>query len=99
MNFDCLPYCMNGWLVSYFVSQLTIYSPSSFINYLHAFPLSDGSIVTEGELQFSNGSKPNTSDLKQVLINGSFSFTIITNSITTAEVTEPAGQCVFTDLN
>lgn len=90
---------MVGLLVSYFVSQLTIFSPSSFINYLHAFPLSNGSIVTEGELQFSNGSKPNVSDLAQVFNSGNFSFAIIANSTKTAEVTDAAGQCVFTDLN
>ncbi|ROL46442.1 hypothetical protein DPX16_21626 [Anabarilius grahami] len=51
---------------------------------------SNGSIVTEGELQFSNDSKPNASDLAQVLNNGSFSFALIMNSTKTAEVTETA---------
>ncbi|XDV15492.1 hypothetical protein PO909_015568 [Leuciscus waleckii] len=46
-----------------------------------------GSIVTEGELQFSNGSKPNVADLTQILNNGSFTFTIIQNATSIAEVT------------
>ncbi|XP_077102463.1 uncharacterized protein LOC143753698 isoform X1 [Siphateles boraxobius] len=47
----------------------------------------NGSIVIEGELQFTNGSKPNVTDLTQILNNGNFTFVIIKDAISIAEVT------------
>lgn len=65
---------------------------------ISSFNFSNGSIVTVGELQFSNGSKPNISDLTQVLNNGSFTFIIITNSTNAVEVTQPAATTPATTV-
>ncbi|XP_067298584.1 uncharacterized protein zgc:111983 [Pseudorasbora parva] len=49
----------------------------------------NGSILTDGELQFSNGSKPTVADLTQILKNGSFTFAIIKDSINITDITPP----------
>ncbi|XP_067298585.1 uncharacterized protein [Pseudorasbora parva] len=49
----------------------------------------NGSIVTDGELQFSNGTKPTVADLTQILKNGSFTFAIIKDSINITDITPP----------
>lgn len=60
-------------------------------------PHSNGSIVTDSILEFNttNGSSPNTTDVKDTLIkaiaDGNFSFPVDNSSITVAVVSDPIG--------
>ncbi|XP_067261196.1 uncharacterized protein zgc:111983 [Chanodichthys erythropterus] len=97
-NYSDLTNTATAALKSNITTQVEPLYKNKYTNFLrfNILKFSAGSIVTEGELQFSNGSKPNASDLTQVLTNGIFSFTIITNSTTAAEVTEPAATTTAT---
>ncbi len=86
------------WLVVLllFESADHCFSPSSYVYYLHVCPLRNGSIVVDGNLHFNNSaSKPTETNLTQILHNGTFSFTILTNFTRITDVTPTAGQCVY----
>ncbi|WP_272689918.1 hypothetical protein [Providencia sp. PROV020] len=97
-NYSDLTNTATAALIKNITAQVEPLYRTKYVNFqrFNISKFSAGSIVTEGELQFSNGSKPNGPDLTQVLNNGSFSFTIITNSTITAEVTEPAATTTAT---